>query len=95
MFKANADHLDSQAGIHRRAAAFYRKAYNDLKNQGQNIVREFNSTDHHEEASSYQQWLNHLENLLNEATLHDGWAGYFTDLAAAVRRIEAQLTISG
>ncbi len=91
-FKADADTLEQHGFLHHRIAQHYRSVYDRLISGGGSVVQGFNSSEHQDAASDYQRWLNSLTPLLDQASVHDSWAEYFTGLAQQVRLLEGQFS---
>jgi hypothetical protein len=91
-FKADADTLEQHGYLHQRIAAHYRSVYDRLTAGGGSVVQGFNSSEHQDAAGDYQRWLNSLTPLLDQASVHDSWAEYFTGLAQQVRLLEGQFS---
>lgn len=97
-FTADADTLDNQGTLHTQMAQFYRELVSEVRTYGSRVLVEFqrvqNTSYGGEYASQYQQWLSGsgLDDLEQEAHVHDAWAQYFFDLADKVRQAEQALT---
>jgi hypothetical protein len=97
-FTADADALDSQGSLHTHLAQFYRDVVSEVRAHGGTILREFqrvqNTSYAGDYAGQYQQWLSGsgLDELEQEAHLHETWAQYFYDLADEVRQAEKALS---
>jgi hypothetical protein len=96
VLKADADALDAQGSLHQQIAQFYRDAAGQMKQHGENVASTFDQWKTTYGDQYRNNWLHpSVNDLLAEADKHDFWYNYFTNLAAAIRKAEAQLSGNG